>query len=204
MKRSITGIGGIALGLAIILHGTVAHAQQAEPTDVVVVVPDPAPPVAPNITVVAPPAEPVVVLAPAPEPAPQRRVTTTHTRRNTLLLTGLLTFGVTYGASVVYAANSDHTGDDRLYVPVLGPWLAMNERDNCTPVTSESCDSSTTANVLLAADGVFQGLGVVVTTVGLFTRGSHTERTTTYTRGYHITPASLGRGTPGIRIFGTF
>ena len=204
MKRSITGIGGIALGLAIILHGTVAHAQQAEPTDVVVVVPDPVPPVRLATLWGHPPAAHVVGRAPEPERAPRRGATTTHTRRHTLLLTGLLTFGVTYGASVVYAANSDHTGDDRLYVPVLGPWLAMNERDNCTPVTSESCDSSTTANVLLAADGVFQGLGVVVTTVGLFTRGSHTERTTTYTRGYHITPAGLGPGTPGNRTFGTF
>jgi hypothetical protein len=121
-----------------------------------------------------------------------------------MFTSGALVFGASYGASVIVAGNSDHQGDDRLYVPVLGPWLDLGDRGSC-PIEQPSCDSETTNKVLLVADGVIQAGGVLAMVDGLLFP-VHRHRTVIAARRdakkVHVTPVSLGRGAPGMMVLG--
>lgn len=92
-------------------------------------------------------AEPVI----APE-------TTRNSRPNRpLLVTGLVFLGGAYGASAIVAGISDRTEDEKLYYPVVGPWMDLNDRDcDRTP-----CNNKTLNQVLLVGDGIVQGLGAL-------------------------------------------
>jgi hypothetical protein len=83
---------------------------------------------------------------------PERETTTTI--NTPMIMGGAVLFLGSYGASVAYASNSDNEAADRLYVPVVGPWLALNEWSDCEPITDRDCDDTTTAKVLLIGDGV--------------------------------------------------
>jgi hypothetical protein len=74
-----------------------------------------------------------------------------------LLVTGLVTFGASYGASVIAARVSDRESDDKLYYPVVGPWMALNDRD----CAAESCSKKTLHTALLVGSGVVQGVGAL-------------------------------------------
>jgi hypothetical protein len=147
------------------------------------------------------PAEPPVVVIPA---VPERTVVTDEeTRMNTELIgSGLVVFGLSYGTAVVVAATSDNEHDQRLYVPVIGPWLDLADRGSC-PVDSTSCDSETRNKILLVIDGVFQAGGITAAIVGVFTP-HRTRVTSTVQRGVKILPVSMGRGSPGIGVIGRF
>ena len=159
---------------------------------------------APAPVVVQQPAAPAVVTTPAPvvaEPAP---VTETSSMRTSLIASGLVSFGISYGAAVIVAGTSDRKADHRLYVPVVGPWLDLADRGNCD-IDKSSCDSETTNKVLLVIDGIFQGAGVISTVAGILTPVEST-RTTVYStnKKVHVTPVSFGRGAPGLAAFGRF
>lgn len=163
----------------------------AQPTPSAPVAPDASQttqaPAAPTTTV-----QPTVVVnpqapAPAPvvnppiEPAPTPVVVTTAPQYEEVydsynapvFTTGALVFAATYGASVITAAASDdERGNNRLYVPLVGPWLALNDRGSCD-IEKSSCDHETTAKVLLVADGVFQAAGVIAMIDGIFQPSSH-------------------------------
>ena len=176
---------------------------------------DPTDPDAPVPTPVDPapaqPAPPVVIVNPPPAPVtyttePQYE-TYTDTWNAPLFTSGALVFLGSYGASVVVAATSENDaidrGNDRLYVPVVGPWLALNDRPDC-PVEQESCDMETTKKVLLVADGVLQAGGVVSMIAGLLSPTEHRviRRTPVVTRKVHVSPSA--GGSPGITLFGHF
>src|SRR5690606_27795288 len=74
-----------------------------------------------------------------------------------LLTTGLVVLGASYGASVIGAARSDSETDDKLYYPVVGPWLALNDRD----CSEDPCSRKTLDTTLLIGSGVLQGLGAL-------------------------------------------
>ena len=159
-----------------LLVPALASAQTA-PDDPNAPAPTPAP-VEPAPT--PPPADPVVIVNPPP-PAPvyseePQYETYTDTWNAPLFTSGALVFLGSYGASVVVAATSEDDtvdrGNDRLYVPVVGPWLALNDRPDC-PVEQESCDMETTKKVLLVADGVLQAGGVVTMIAGLLSPTEH-------------------------------
>jgi hypothetical protein len=160
----------------------------------------------------APAPAPVVVEQQPPPPAPtvvvppaREAVTETDTGPNALLMSGLVGFGASYGAAVIVAASSDHQGDNRLYVPILGPWLDIADRGDC-PVKNSACDNETTNKVLLVADGVIQGVSALAIVGGIVSAGSdHTTRTTTVSqRGVHFAPVSYGPASPGVAAFGSF
>jgi hypothetical protein len=138
-----------------------------------IVTPAPAPAPAPAPT-------PVVVVNPDPQPARTTIVThdpetyTVYDAWNApVFATGALVFAGSYAASAIVAGTSDHVGADRLYVPVAGPWLALNDWGDC-PVAEPRCDKNTTDKVLLIADGVFQAAGVVTMLTGILSPTSHT------------------------------
>jgi hypothetical protein len=74
-----------------------------------------------------------------------------------LLVTGMVVLGASYGASVIGAARSDSETDDKLYYPVVGPWMAVNDRD----CTADPCSRKTLDTTLLVGSGVVQGLGAL-------------------------------------------
>ena len=161
-------------------------------------------------TIVTPPQPvpqpPVVVVN--PEPAPTR--TTVIDTRNPetevveswnapMFATGAIVFAGTYGASAIVAATSSHPGADRLYVPVVGPWLALNDWGNC-PIAQPRCDENTTDKVLLVADGVFQAAGVATMIVGLLSP----RTTTVVTRTADKKPIKIQPTHNGVVVFGKF
>jgi hypothetical protein len=120
-----------------------------------------------------------------------------------LIGTGLVTFGLSYIPAVVVAGSSTLEADHHLYVPVAGPWLNMANRPLCGP-ESIACDIETTNKVLLAVDGVFQGIGAVTTLIGFVTPERETILTSAKVGGVHLTPAKVGRTGYGLAAFGEF
>lgn len=66
-----------------------------------------------------------------------------------LLATGSVLLGASYLPAVVGAAISDRDGDDNLYIPVAGPWMAY----------ARGAEEKPGYKALLVANGVAQGLG---------------------------------------------
>ncbi len=88
-----------------------------------------------------------------------------------LLVTGLVVLGTSYGASAVGAALSDRESNDKLYYPVVGPWMALNDRD----CGADPCSKKALGTTLLVGSGVLQGLGAAGMLMSLFI-----PRTTTH------------------------
>lgn len=74
-----------------------------------------------------------------------------------LLVTGLVVLGASYGASAVGAGLSDRESDEKLFYPVVGPWMALNDRDCAV----DPCSRETLGTTLLVGSGVLQGLGAL-------------------------------------------
>ncbi|HZU84567.1 MAG TPA: hypothetical protein VE987_16675 [Polyangiaceae bacterium] len=148
-------------------------------------------------------AETTVVTQPVATPAAE---TTSHYVPNRALIgTGVVTFGLSYIPAVVVAAESPQSADHHLYVPVVGPWLDLGNRPACG-VNSIACDTETTNKVLIAADGVFQGLGVIAVVAGFLTpeREVVTAASAPEKPSVHVTPAQLGAGGYGVAALGKF
>lgn len=154
-----------------------------------------------------PPPAPVVATAPIPPPVVTPEYEEVEDSYNApIFASGALVFGATYGASVIVAASSDDTrGNHRLYVPLVGPWLALSDRGSCD-ISLSRCDNETTAKVLLIADGVFQAAGVLAMLDGIFQPSTHrvyTTRTAKIDTKVHVTPTTV-HGDPGVAVFGRF
>ncbi len=105
---------------------------------------------------------------PAPETASSYAATPiedTTTRRPPnwpLLITGAAVLGASYAASAIVAGVSDRESNDRLFLPGVGPWLALHDMD-CDLV---GCKNETLYKGLLITDGAVQALGVVGIVLG--------------------------------------
>ena len=122
---------------------------------------------------------------------------------SSLVTSGLVTFGLAYGAAAVVAATSNHPGDNRLYVPLLGPWLDLGDRGKCS-VGMASCDHETINKVLIVGDGVIQAVGALTLLRGLM---EPTTRPVASTKSFsiaHIVPVTFGSGRPGLAAYGSF
>lgn len=121
-----------------------------------------------------------------------------------LITTGIVTLGLSYGASTIVAATSRNPADQRLYIPVAGPWMNLAEREPCQ---GRACGREGTYKALLVANGIFQGLGALEILGGLMTTETRTvavRRRTANTPSVRISPARLGQGAYGISASGTF
>lgn len=166
------------------------------------------------------PSDTVVV---APEPAPQQTVVVPRregvveesTPNTALISSGLFTLAIPYVSSVVVATQSDHPGDNNLYIPVAGPWIDLANRGDCGNPGQSSCDNETTYKVLLVADGVLQGIGALEILGGLLVpehravAGSEHPRTQTasakvFDPHVRVAPSAVGRGGYGLAAVGTF
>jgi hypothetical protein len=193
----------LVLGASLI--PAIAHGQPPlnpdDPTDPNAPVPTPIDPTpAPTVIVNPPPPAPVYTTEPEYE---------THTSawNAPMFTTGALVFLGSYGASVIVAASTEDDevdrGNDRLYVPVVGPWLALNDRPDC-PIEQESCDMETTKKVLLVLDGVLQAGGVVTMVAGLLSPTEYrvVKRPAVVSGKVHVSPTAGAN--PGISLFGHF
>ncbi len=195
-------------------------AQADEPADPYAPAPtaQPAPqaPAPTNTTTVVTPAPapapqqqaPVIVVNPEPRPARTTiiaRDPETYTEYDAwnapVFATGALVFAGSYGASVIVASQSEREAADRLYVPVVGPWLALNDWSDC-PIEEPRCDRNTTHKVLLVADGVFQAAGVITMVTGLLSPSSRTV--TASTRVVEKPKAQIAPTSNGFALVGRF
>lgn len=122
-----------------------------------------------------------------------------------MFTSGALVFAASYGASAIVASQDSSRGNNRLFVPVLGPWLALGDRGSCD-VTKSSCDHETTAKVLLVADGIFQAAGIIGMLDAVIQPGTHRVATRTAKRDekkVHVTP-TMTNGSPGLAALGRF
>ena len=120
-----------------------------------------------------------------------------------LLSSGLFAFGVPYVASVIVASTSNNDADHNLYVPVVGPWMDFANRGPCGGLLQRSCDNETANKVLLAADGVLQGIGALEI-VGAFLMPEVTTTTVATEPRIVVGPSHVGRTGYGLAAGGTF
>ncbi|MEY2930088.1 MAG: hypothetical protein RL033_837 [Pseudomonadota bacterium] len=121
-----------------------------------------------------------------------------------LLRSGMFTLGAAYVPALVVAIESERTEDNHLYVPVVGPWLDLAARNDC----SGNCSGETLNKALLVTDGVFQGLGalqvlgsfVLPETPAVALRNSDGSLALAVS----VAPAHLGRGANGVMAVGRF
>jgi hypothetical protein len=134
-----------ALGTMLLMSSPFAARAQQQPGSNV---PTPAP--ASDFSTTVPSAP-----APLQEPVIDPRTERSTLPNTPLLVTGLVVFGTSYGASAVAAGFSDRPSDDKLYYPVVGPWLSLSDRD----CAADPCDRKALGTTLLVGSGVLQGLG---------------------------------------------
>jgi hypothetical protein len=175
----------ILAGLTVV--GTLAVASTASAQDNVVV------------TQPAQPATQPVVVTNNPQPVADRVEYAGPNRA--LIASGLITFGISYGVAAIVAGTSPRSEDRHLYVPVAGPWIDLANRPSCGP-ENIACDTETMNKVLLVADGIFQGLGVIQIISGFAM--PEERRVVTTTAKVRVTPTT-GRATgTGLALVGTF
>ncbi len=124
-----------------------------------------------------------------------------------LLTSGIATFGLTYGAGVIVAATSDRDADHRMFVPVVGPWMALVNRGGCGGPTGPSCDAETANKVLIVADGIGQGLGILMIVDAFLSPETVTvtrSRTAFRKASLRFAPTALPGGAYGMLATGTF
>ncbi len=123
-----------------------------------------------------------------------------------LIGAGLVTFGLAYLPATIVASSSDVRADQHMYVPVAGPWLDMSSRPICGSATA--CDTETGFKVLLAADGIIQGLGALMTLAGILSpeppAASAPVVVEKPTMHLQVTPAHMGSSGYGLAAFGKF
>jgi hypothetical protein len=91
------------------------------------------------------------------EPVIDAATTSTRLPNRPLLITGVVVLGASYGAAAIAGAVSDREADEKLFYPVVGPWLDLNDR-GCD---ADPCSNKTLNQALLIGDGVLQGLGAL-------------------------------------------
>ncbi len=206
---------GIVLAAAVI--PAVASAQSADPNydpnaqppppaqPAPQQAPAPAPAPAPVTTTTTTNPPPVVVVNPN-NPPPAAGPTYVQPEGNEVyddwnapvFASGVVVFGASYAAAAIASSESNHPGADRLWVPVVGPWLALNDWGNC-PIANPSCDTNTTDKVLLIADGVFQAAGLITMVDGVLMPSHHHVIQRTADKKVHVTPTGNG-----FAVFGRF
>lgn len=126
-----------------------------------------------------------------------------------MLITGGVLFLGTYAASAIVATTNDNSYDNKLYIPVVGPWLDMADR----PCGLGDCGSREDVNqALLIGSGVAQGVGIGMTIAAFLVNeragevrfGSPAERSRAALKPtVQVTPLTF-RGGSGIGALGTF
>jgi hypothetical protein len=154
-NRYLLLIGSCCAAMLTLGIGTEVHAQQQPGTNV-------ATPTSISAATSQPgdlpeTAVPIAETGLAPEPVIDVESTKKILPNRPLLLTGAVLLAGSYGASAIVAATSDRSADDKLYYPVVGPWMDLNRRGCDVQV----CSNNTLDRALLIGDGIIQGVGAL-------------------------------------------
>lgn len=222
MKTNRTALA-LTLGAAAVLAvPKIGHAQTTvitpgatpapgQSTTVITPAPTTPPPATPA------PGESVTVVNPAPTTEPVGAEQHKAIPNRPLLATGVVTLAVGYGAAVAVGVFSDHKGDNKLFIPVVGPWLDLGQR-GCSGATiptsngpyelssQSNCGTSGIETAALIVDGAVQGLGALATVGSFFipeTRFRGLAQTTPSSSGprFAVAPTSFGgRGAGAVAV----
>ncbi len=117
--------------------------------------------------------------------------------------TGAFLFLGSYGMSIGVAVGAENDtidrGTDNLYIPVVGPWIALADRPDCA---NAPCDHESAKKVLLVADGVIQAGGVITMISGLVTPREQIVRRRVTSKTVHLSPGAAGH--VGVSLSGRF
>jgi hypothetical protein len=118
-----------------------------------------------------------------------------------LMVSGLVLLGGGYAAAAVVAGTSQRPEEkNNLFIPVAGPWMAMAERD----CNAHPCGQQTLDTVLLAVDGVAQGLGALGIVTSLFLPEKATRRWYVLGDNVELMPTHVGLYGYGLGATGRF
>lgn len=78
-----------------------------------------------------------------------------------MLITGSAIFLGTYATSATVGAISDAKGDNNLFIPVIGPWLAVAERD-CKLGECSTSEDVNVAHMIGSGAAQAAGIGLVI------------------------------------------
>ena len=146
-----------------------------------------------------------IVIERWPDTAPAESPPPAIGTAGTLLLSGAVTFGLSYVPAVMTASESTLAIDKHLYVPVVGPWLDLANRPNCS--LNLSCNTETGSQALLVVDGIFQGLAVIQVLAGLGAVARDTATAVAKSDDQptvRVRPAQLAAGGYGLAAIGKF
>jgi hypothetical protein len=156
---------------------------------------------------------PPVIVTPPPStaaPYPPTVVAESKTVRPNvpLLGAGLATVAIGYAPALIVGIVSDHKGDDKLFIPVVGPWLDMGQR-GCDTGEFVNCGSSGIETAALIVDGAVQGIGALAFVGGLLTTQHKTvvhtaARADANKPRVQFAPTSMGGHGYGLTAAGTF
>jgi hypothetical protein len=139
----------------------------------------------PTIAAADPPSHTSIIVVypqPAPPPPPQSEVTTEADLWNApTFAIGAGVFLGSYGASTIVAATDDHDGASHLYIPLVGPWLALGDWGG----------TATLDKAGLIADGLAQAGGVVAMIDALL-EPTHHRKVRASRESFRITPKHNG------------
>ena len=139
---------------------------------------------------------------------------TTYVPPNRAILAGgLIGFAGAYVPSVVVAAANGNSFDNRLYIPIAGPWLDLAQRPGCGG-SQFNCSRESGFAGLLVVDGVVQALGALATGLAfvvperrtrvLSASADRARKSAPQKLAVHVVPARLGRDGYGVAAFGGF
>jgi hypothetical protein len=168
-----------------------------------------------NVTVAPPPQQQPVVQQPVgqttttqapynPPSAESSEKTIEKRPHSTLLSTGVGLFVIGYGSSVVAGAVSNRDEDKNLFIPVVGPWMDLADRD----CGSRGCGGNEDlAKAMIVTSGIVQGAGVIMGLSSLFipetTSVKEERRSAAVKPTVRVTPVSFGAGA-GAGVVGRF
>lgn len=132
---------------------------------------------------------------------PERDVTVYRkTRPNIpLLTTGGLLFAGSYVPTAIVGGTSDRSADRNLYIPVVGPWLNLADRQ------CDGCEHESGNIALVILSGIGQGLGAGMTIASFLV--PQKVAAATISAGnvkMNVVPTSVGKGGAGLGAVGTF
>jgi len=130
-----------------------------------------------------------------------------------VIVGGLVTFGAMYGISIAYGASQNfEQGMGAVAVPLLGPWLALAQRNFSCPFDpsaagAEACQQKTVDEAatlaVLSGLGIGQMVGATLTMIGVLDSKALWVRADAV--GARFTVDSLGVvGGSGLQVRGVF
>jgi hypothetical protein len=140
-----------------------------------------------------------------PQPAEHARPTINHAHTGaSLVLSGFVFLGLSYGPSLYVANRSGLPADHKLDIPIAGPWLDLGSRPNCAG--QRSCSNEPGYTAALVLDGFIQAVSAIQILAGLgeLSKDDPAPQKKASKAAIVVTPAALGSQGYGLGAIGRF